>query len=98
MISLHTYNHHRNVQRLYSVPNYYSHDHHTGEGGNGIGYFVNAGSKKLQQSSNYLPDDEGVKFLPIKRYFIFIHHHVPMRAYEFKQLSSSKEKNTTLIN
>ncbi len=31
------------------------------------GVFVSAGSKKLQQSSNYLPEEEGVKFLPVKR-------------------------------
>ena len=31
------------------------------------GVFVSAGSKKLQQSSNYLPEEEGVKFLPVMR-------------------------------
>ncbi len=28
------------------------------------GLYAGVGGKKLQQSSNYLPDDEGVKFLP----------------------------------
>lgn len=59
LISLHSYNHKNTVVS----PNY-NHDHHTGEDGSIQVFSVNAGSKKLQQSSNYLPEDEGVKFLP----------------------------------
>ncbi len=64
LISLHAYNH-KGVHD-YS-PNYYHHDHHAGEELNNPMYVVNAGRKKLQQSSNYLPEDEGVKFLPLRR-------------------------------
>jgi len=67
LICLHTYNHKNSAS--YS-PNYYNHDHHSGEDGlipAASGVFVSAGSKKLQQSSNYLPEEEGVKFLPVMR-------------------------------
>merc|ERR1712156_203386 len=70
LICLHTYN--NKSVHSYS-PNYYNHDHHSGEDGASIvgaasgGIFVNAGSKKLQQSSNYIPEEEGVKFLPVIR-------------------------------
>ena len=48
-------------QKSFNSPNYLNHDHHAGEG-----LFVSAGSKKLQQSSVNLQDDEGVKFLPLR--------------------------------
>ena len=66
LISVHTYTNKNNVHAGYNSPNYYGHDHHSGEEGGGM--YVNlAGSKKLQQSSNYLPEnnEEGVKFLPV---------------------------------
>ena len=73
LICLHTY-HQKGAPHSYS-PNYYNHDHHSGEEGAAgfaaaaaaSGVFLNAGSKKLQQSSNYLPEEEGVKFLPVMR-------------------------------
>ena len=64
LVCIHSYQNkgHNKGQQLsksFNSPNYYNHDHHAGEG-----LFVSAGSKKLQQSSVNLPDDEGVKFLP----------------------------------
>ena len=67
LITVHTYN-----QRSVSNFNYnYQHDHHAGEGDFFVPH-VAAGSKKLQQSSNYLPEDEGVKFLPVLRYKLLV--------------------------
>ena len=57
LLSVHSINNGHSSNPNYT-PNYYMHDHHVGEEGS----LQFAGSKKLQQSSNWV-EEEGVKFI-----------------------------------